>query len=250
MSKIFYTLAAVGLLATLGCAEPPRSRLRFPGPANNRPLPFLARQESVPSVPVDAAPYPPAGLKPEPAFELPEPTYSPPELTYGPPEETPDQIYGPPDQTYGPPDQTYGPPDQTYGPPDQTYGPPDETYGPPAEEPLAEPAPSYGPPPAVPAPTYGPPGTPADEYGPPPPAVADVPQTASIIDPRAVFPQTVFTLPRVERLVAFRPRGRPAPAKLRRPAPRPKPAKLTRPRPQRLTQAQIQPAKLILHIHH
>ncbi|XP_011184908.2 uncharacterized protein LOC105213615 [Zeugodacus cucurbitae] len=229
MTKIFYTLAAVGLLATLGCAEPPRSRLRFPGPSNNRPLPFLARQESLPSVPVDAAPYPPAGLKPEPAFELPEPTYGPPELTYGPPEET------------------YGPPDQTYGPPDETYGPPDETYGPPAEELIPEPAPSYGPPPAVPAPTYGPPGTPAEEYGPPPPAVADVPQTASIVEHRAVYPQTVFTLPRVERLVAFRPRRRPAPAKLRRPAPRPKPAKLIRPRPQ---QAQIQPAKLVLHIHH
>lgn len=237
MSKILYTLAAVGLLATLTCAEPPRSRLRFPGPVNNRPLPFLARQESVPSVPVDAAPYPPAGLKPEPAFELPEPTYGPPELTYGPPEET----YVPPDQTYGPPDQTYGPPEQTYGPPDETYGPPDETYVPPVEEPLPEPAPSYGPPPS---------GTPADEYGPPPPPVADVPQSASIIDHRAVFPQTIFTLPRVERLVAFRPRRRPAPAKLRRPGPRPKPAKLTRPRPQHQTLAQIQPAKLVLHIHH
>ncbi|XP_004518777.1 extensin [Ceratitis capitata] len=231
MGKIFYTLATIGFLVALCHAEPPRQRLRFPGPANNRPLPFLARQESLPSVPVDAAPYPPAGLKPEPAFELPEPTYGPPELTYG------------------PPDQTYGPPDQTYGPPEETYGPPDETYGPPAEEPLPEPAPSYGPPPAAPAATYGPPGTPADEYGPPPPpAVADVPQTASIIDPRAVYSQTVFTLPRVERLVAFRPRRRPAPAKLRRPGPLPKPAKLTRPRPQ--SQAQVQPAKLVLHFHH
>lgn len=239
MSKILCTLAAVSLLATLGYAEPPRPHFRFPGPANNRPLPFLARQESVPSVPVDAAPYPPSGLKPEPAFELPEPTYGPPEQTYGPPEET-----------YGPPDQTYGPPDETYGPPDETYGPPDETYGPPAEEPLPEPAPSYGPPPSMPAPTYGPPGTPADEYGPPPPAVADLPQTASIIDHRAAFPQTVFTLPRVERLVSFRPGRRPAPAKLRRPGPRPKPAKLTRPRPQHQSQAQIQPAKLFLQIHH
>ncbi|XP_053956846.1 uncharacterized protein LOC128862311 [Anastrepha ludens] len=242
MSKTFYTLVAVGLLASLSHAEPPRPRLRFPGPANNRPLPFLARQESVPSTPSDPAPYPPAGLKPEPAFELPEPSYGPPELTYGPPEET----YGPPDQTYGPPDQTYGPPDETYGPPDQTYGPPDQTYGPPVEEPLPEPVPSYGPPPAAPAATYGPPGTPADEYGPPPPATVDVPQTASIIDPRAVFSQTVFTLPRVERLVAFRPRRRPALAKLRRPGPLPKPAKLTRPRPQ----TQIQPAKLVLRIHH
>ncbi|XP_067647433.1 uncharacterized protein [Eurosta solidaginis] len=225
MSKIFYTLAAVCLVTALSYAETPRQRLRFPGPSNNRPLPFLARQESAPSESADPDPYPAAGFKPEPPFELPEPTYGPPELNFNPPEET------------------YGPPDQTYGPPDQTYGPPDQTYGPPAEEPLAEPDPSYGPPPAIPDSTYGPPGTPADEYGPPPPAGKDVPQTAAIIAPRPVF-----TLPRVERLVAFRPRRRPAPAKLRRPTPLQKPAKLVRPRPQ--SQTQIQPAKLVLHIHH
>lgn len=89
------------------------SHLRFPGPAAGR---FLQRQEQ--------APYPPAGLVPDPPFDLPteeavefpqpEDTYGPPPETYGPPAlvEAPAEVYGPPDQIYGPPDQTYGPPDQ------------------------------------------------------------------------------------------------------------------------------------------
>ncbi|XP_058974430.1 uncharacterized protein LOC131800760 [Musca domestica] len=116
-------------------------RLRFPGPSKIVAKPI---QQQV-------APYPPAGLKPDPPFEEEEPeiTYLPPEpeLIYGPPDEVygppepqttygvPAETYGPPPAVYGPPEQTYGSPEQTYGPPEQTYGPPELTYGPPTTEP-------------------------------------------------------------------------------------------------------------------
>ncbi|XP_068148936.1 uncharacterized protein [Drosophila tropicalis] len=133
------------------------------------------------------APYPPAGITPNPPFDLPteeQPVAFP----------QPDVTYGPPDQTYGPPDQTYGPPDQTYGPPDQTYGPPDQTYGPPdAEEVEVVPAETYGPPPPT--------AQPAND-----PAAASPPQSAAIINLASLPlpPQAQFVLPLLNRFTAFR----------------------------------------------
>ncbi|XP_017861134.1 PREDICTED: uncharacterized protein LOC108612684 isoform X2 [Drosophila arizonae] len=97
-SFLFVALCAA---ASLDASE--AARLRFPGPV-------LQRQE--------AAPYPPAGLTPDPPFELPteQPADFPqPDLTYGPPEEQPELVYGPPEEQ---PELVYGPPDDTYGPPE------------------------------------------------------------------------------------------------------------------------------------
>ncbi|XP_033149618.1 pollen-specific leucine-rich repeat extensin-like protein 2 [Drosophila busckii] len=97
------------------------ARLRFPGPV-------LQQQE--------AAPYPPAGLTPDPPFELPTEqaaNYPEPDLTYGPP----DEVYGPPDEVYGPPDEVYGPPDNTYGPPTEQVNV-SETYLPPQSSSTSE----------------------------------------------------------------------------------------------------------------
>ncbi|EDW72666.2 uncharacterized protein Dwil_GK17127 [Drosophila willistoni] len=158
------------------------------------------------------APYPPAGLTPNPPFDLPT-------------EEQP-VAFPEPDVTYGPPDQTYGPPDQTYGPPDLTYGPPD------AEEVEVVPAETYGPP----AETYGPPpptAQPAND-----PAAASPPQSAALINLASLPlpPQAQFVLPLLNRFTAFRnlrtasaTPQRPKPAKLQaRPqaGSRPRPAKI------------------------
>ncbi|KAM8707701.1 hypothetical protein ACLKA7_014779 [Drosophila subpalustris] len=96
-------VALCAVLSSLDATE--AASLRFPGPV-------LQRQEG--------APYPPAGLAPDPPFELPteqEANFPQPDLTYGPPEEQPELIYGPPDETYGPP-AVEELPDQTYGPPE------------------------------------------------------------------------------------------------------------------------------------
>lgn len=184
-SFLFVALCAA---ASLDASE--AARLRFPGPV-------LQRQE--------AAPYPPAGLTPDPPFELPteQPADFPqPDLTYGPPEEQPELVYGPPEEQ----------PELVYGPPDDVYGPPDETYGPPAVE-------------EVPDETYGPPELPtnvdANGSG----------QSAATISLASLRPQLQFVLPLVQRFTAFRQTLRPVQSNRR-------PSKLTA-RPQR------RPAKII-----
>ncbi|XP_064551601.1 uncharacterized protein LOC135437557 [Drosophila montana] len=149
----------VVLCSLLGLDASAAAGLRFPGPV-------LQRQE--------AAPYPAAGLTPDPPFELPTEQaadFPEPDLTYGPPEEQPELIYGPPDEVYGPPDEVYGPPDDTYGPPavDET---PDQIYGPPA------------------APTN------IDSNS----AV----QSAAIINLASLRPQAQLILPLVQRFTTFR----------------------------------------------
>ncbi|XP_030375627.1 extensin [Scaptodrosophila lebanonensis] len=178
------------------------NHVRFPGPAKIQQLPStLQNQEAI-----GAAPYPPAGLTPNPPFELPtEEAAEFPEAEVKPIYEPPDETYGPPDETYGPPDETYGPPaiddvpvpDVTYGPPDQTYGPPDQTYGPPPPEQTENNV-----------------------------ATATLPQSASIINVSSLRPQAQFVLPLVQRLIAFRPLRRPIqvqrkPSKLRTPPRKP-----------------------------
>lgn len=170
------------------------AQLRFPGPARGRSLPLILQRQEL-------APYPPAGLVPDPPFELPTE-----EAVEFPP---PDQTYGPPADTYGPPEveevpaEVYGPPDQTYGPPDQTYGPPDQIYGPP-EEPANDDSSNSG-----------------------------LPQSAAIIDLASLPlpPQAQFVLPLLNRLGAFRPQRPVLLTPQRRPAkltarPQPKPAKI------------------------
>lgn len=180
-------LALLLALLSLSLAAGEAPRLRFPGPV-------LQRQE--------AAPYPPAGLTPDPPFELPteqEANFPQPDLTYGPPEEQPELVYGPPDEVYGPPDEVYGPPDDV-------YGPPDETYGPPAVEELPEQ-------------TYGPPELTASGDN------SNQPQSAATISLASLRPQAQFVLPLVQRFTAFRQLLRPVQSQRR-------PSKLTA-RPQR-----------------
>lgn len=184
------TLTLCGIISLNGSEG---AQLRFPGPARGRSLPLILERQ-------DQAPYPPAGLVPDPPFELPteeaaefpqpEETYGPPADTYGPPAvvEEPVEVYGPPDQTYGPPDQTYGPPDQTYGPPDQPAND-DSSNG--------------------------------------------LPQSAAIIDLASLPlpPQAQYVLPLLNRLAAFRPQRPVLQTPQRRPAkltarPQPKPAKI------------------------
>ncbi|XP_034483197.1 pollen-specific leucine-rich repeat extensin-like protein 2 [Drosophila innubila] len=167
------------VLSSLDASE--ASGLRFPGPV-------LQRQE--------AAPYPPAGLTPDPPFELPteqEANFPQPDLTYGPPEEQPELTYGPPEEE----------PELIYGPPDEVYGPPDDTYGPPAVEDL-------------PDQTYGPPAN--DDAN-------SSPQSAATISLASLRPQAQLVLPLIQRFTAFRQLLRPAQSQRR-------PAKLTA-RPQR-----------------
>ncbi|KAH8323749.1 hypothetical protein KR074_010589 [Drosophila pseudoananassae] len=162
------------------------AQLRFPGPARGRALPLILQRQ-------EQAPYPPAGLVPDPPFELPT-------------EEAVE--FPPPDQAYGPPADTYGPPAveevaEVYGPPDQTYGPPDQTYGPP-EEPANDDSSNTG-----------------------------LPQSAAIIDLASLPlpPQAQYVLPLLNRLSAFRPQRPVLLTPQRRPAkltarPQPKPAKI------------------------
>ncbi|KAL7731438.1 hypothetical protein ACLKA6_010593 [Drosophila palustris] len=173
-------VALCAVLSSLDASE--AAGLRFPGPV-------LQRQE--------AAPYPPAGLAPDPPFELPteqEANFPQPDLTYGPPEEQPELIYGPPEEQ-----------------PELIYGPPDETYGPPAVEEL-------------PDQTYGPPDLPANDDA------NGSPQSAATISLASLRPQAQFVLPLVQRFTAFRQLLRPTQSQ-RRPAklsarPQRKPAKI------------------------
>ncbi|XP_039486790.1 proline-rich extensin-like protein EPR1 [Drosophila santomea] len=155
------SLATFALCSILCLNGMEGSHLRFPGPAAGM---FLQRQEQ--------APYPPAGLVPNPPFDLPteeEVVFLQPEETYGPPAET----YGPP-TVVETPAETYGPPDQVYGPPDQTYGPPDQPANDVSSNPL--------------------------------------PQSAAIINLASLPlpPQAQYVLPLLNRLAAFRPQRRPA----------------------------------------
>ncbi|XP_016940184.4 uncharacterized protein [Drosophila suzukii] len=105
-----FSLATLALCSILCLNGIEATHLRFPGPARGRSLPLILQRQ-------DQAPYPPAGLMPDPPFDLPteeavefpqpEETYGPPADTYGPPAqvEEPAEVYGPPDQIYGPPDQ-------------------------------------------------------------------------------------------------------------------------------------------------
>lgn len=196
-------------------------RIRFPGPSSDKVvLPGPAKQS--------VAPYPAAGFKPEPAFELPQATYLPPtepELSYGPPEE-PELAYGPPaevNETPAQPHLTYGPPSDTYEQPQQFYGPPDITY----------PAPEFNEFPS--AAIVNAPLSLASQFTPPRPNKAanfrpllhpkpikpqkpvshlTLPSTQRVIVfrprytqvlPQDLYPKTYLTLPRVERVVEFRP---------------------------------------------
>ncbi|KAH8405320.1 hypothetical protein KR222_005346, partial [Zaprionus bogoriensis] len=153
-------------------------RLRFPGPVSQRQ---------------EAAPYPPAGLTPDPPFELPteqEANFPQPDLTYGPPEEQPELVYGPPEEQ---PELVYGPPEEQ---PVLVYGPPD-----------------------VPEEIYGPPELPASDDS------INQPQSAATISLASLRPQAQLILPLVQRFTAFRQVLRPA-------QPQRRPSKLTA-RPQR-----------------
>ncbi|XP_016959606.1 uncharacterized protein LOC108030923 [Drosophila biarmipes] len=97
------SLASLTLCSILCLNGIKATHLTFPGPAKARSLPLILQKQ-------EQAPYPPAGLVPEPPFELP----------------TEEAVEFPqPDETYGPPADTYGPPAQVeeptfvYGPPDQ-----------------------------------------------------------------------------------------------------------------------------------
>lgn len=224
MAKIIQSVLILSGLCTLCNAESGLHalRIRFPGPSSNK---IVAAKP----VKQQNAPYPAAGFKPKPAFELPnedtDNIFIPPadlELTYGPPE----QIYGPPEQIYGQP-QFPPEPELTYGPPSETYGPPDLTYGPPETSNIQSAS-------IVSAPLQL-----LTQFTPPRPNKAVNfrplslrPQSAAIVNaplkpinhliaprperildfrPRRfqaqqLFPQTHLTLPRVERLKQFRPR--------------------------------------------
>ncbi|KAH8257056.1 hypothetical protein KR038_001951 [Drosophila bunnanda] len=184
------TIALCGIISLNGSEG---AQLRFPGPARGRSLPIILQRQ-------EQAPYPPAGLVPDPPFELPTEEaaeFPPPEETYGPPADTygPPAVVEEPAEVYGPPDQVYGPPDQTYGPPDQTYGPPDQ----PANDDNAN----------------------------------GQPQSAAIIDLASLPlpPQAQFVLPLLSRFTAFLPQRPVLQTSQRRPAkltarPQPKPAKI------------------------
>ncbi|KAH8368527.1 hypothetical protein KR084_012738 [Drosophila pseudotakahashii] len=180
------TLVTLALCSILFWNGIKASHLRFPGPSRGRSLPLILQRQ-------EQAPYPPAGLVPDPPFELPT-------------EEA--EEFPQPEETYGPPADTYGPPAlakvpaEVYGPPDQVYGPPDQTYDPPDQPASDDPS-----------------GT--------------LPQSAAIIDLASLPlpPQAQYVLPLLSRLAAFRPQ-RPvlltpqrSPAKLTG-RPRPKPAKI------------------------
>ncbi|KAM7348881.1 uncharacterized protein ACRADG_008047 [Cochliomyia hominivorax] len=205
MCKNFASVLLLSVLCTATLAEPRVHtilRIRFPGPSSDKVvLPKPVKQQ--------VASYPPAGLKPVPAFELPEPTYLPPV--------EPELIYGPPAETYGPPAE----PELTYGPPTEpelTYGPPVEpelTYGPPAEPELTyvPPADTYGPPETnyfQSAAIVNAPLTLATQFTPPRPNKAINfrpirPQSAAIVN-APLRPVSHFTPPRPNRIVAFRPK--------------------------------------------
>ncbi|XP_016990821.1 extensin [Drosophila rhopaloa] len=177
------TLALCSILCVNGIEA---THLRFPGPAKGRSLPLILQRQ-------EQAPYPPAGLVPDPPFELPTEEaieFPQPEETYGLPAET----YGPP-AVVEEPSEVYGPPDQVYGPPDQTYGPPD---------------------------------LPANDDN-----SNSLPQSAAIINLASLPlpPQAQFVLPLLNRLAAFRPQRPVLQTPQRRPAkltarPRPNPAKI------------------------
>ncbi|KAI8037878.1 uncharacterized protein LOC128259698 [Drosophila gunungcola] len=180
------SLATLALCSILCLNGVEANHLRFPGPARGRSLPLILQRQ-------EQAPYPPAGLVPDPPFEL--PTEEAVEFPQ------PDETYGPPAETYGPPAvveepaEVYGPPDQTYGPPDQTYGPPDQ----PANDDSSN----------------------------------NLPQSAAIINLASLPlpPQAQYVLPLLNRLSAFRPLRPVLQTPQRRPAkltarPRPTPAKI------------------------
>ncbi|XP_017072466.1 extensin [Drosophila eugracilis] len=173
-------------LCSILCLNGIEASLRFPGPARARSLPLILQRQ-------EQAPYPPAGIMPDPPFELPteEAVEFPlPEVTYGAPAGT----YGPP-AVVEEPVEAYGPPDQVYGPPGQTYGPPEE------------------------------PANDGSSNG--------LPPSAAIIDLASLPlpPQAQYVLPLLNRLTAFRPQRAVLLTPQRRPAnltarPRPTPAKI------------------------
>ncbi|XP_037953669.1 pollen-specific leucine-rich repeat extensin-like protein 4 [Teleopsis dalmanni] len=220
MAKSFEIILIACLLIALTYAEPPRQRVRFPGPAKITKLPaILANQELAP------APYPPAGLQPDPPFELPT-----------------EQIYGPPDQTYGPPDQTYGPPDQKYGPPDQTYKPQNQIYWQPQQahdipddnNALPESASIIDSRDFFPQTEFTLPYAQRLIVFRPSRRPAPIRRPANSLLPANIYPQTQLTLPHPQRLTTFRPIRRPTafrnpnskPAQFSRPQP-PKPVKIS-----------------------
>ncbi|KAH8384364.1 hypothetical protein KR200_009210 [Drosophila serrata] len=206
LTSSLVTVALCGIICLNGSEG---AQLRFPGPARGRSLSLILQRQK-------QAPYPPAGLVPDPPFELPteeaaefpkpEETYGPPADTYGPPPvvEEPADVYGPPDQVYGPPDQTYGPPDQTYGPPDQLANddlaslplPPQAQY----VLPLLSRFTAFRPQrPAL----LTPPRRPAKLTARPQPKPAKI--VNAINKGNAVFQATSLGLPFVERRIPFRP---------------------------------------------
>ncbi|XP_017042397.1 pollen-specific leucine-rich repeat extensin-like protein 3 [Drosophila ficusphila] len=190
------TLALCSILCLNGIEG---THLRFPGPARSKSLPLILQRQ-------EQAPYPPAGLVPDPPFELPteeavefpqpDVIYGPPADTYGPPAvvEQPAEAYGPP-AVVEQPAEAYGPPDLVYGPPEQTYGPPEQSAN--------------------------------DDTS------SSSPQSAAIIDLASLPlpPQAQYVLPLLNRLAAFRPQRPVLLTPQRRPAklssrPRPNPAKI------------------------
>lgn len=83
----------------------------------------LERESTTPSN--EDAPYPAAGFRPAPAFNLPN-EVAPPATSYG----VPDNSYAVPDNSYGAPSRTYAAPQQEYGSPNS----PSTDYGVPATE--------------------------------------------------------------------------------------------------------------------
>lgn len=193
MAKVRNIMLLISIICTSAIADPGvhTIRIRFPGPSSDKiVLPQSAKQE--------IAPYPPAGLKPELPFELPEPTYLPPvepDLTYGPPE----VVYGLPAETYGPPEQkpalTYGSPE-----PELIYGPPADTYGPPDFNDIQSETIVNAPLRVTPQFTQHRPNN-AANFQP----INTRPQAAAIIN-APLRPVNYLTLPRYERIVAFRPK--------------------------------------------
>ncbi|XP_055856219.1 uncharacterized protein LOC129919384 [Episyrphus balteatus] len=123
MGKLFQTILVIGIVAIALCNATPAKLDKIRSTRNR----FLARQEVAEDIPAQT-PYPPAGFRPEVAFDLPteekplpptegkliaptEEKLVAPANHYLPPLTDPAMFYSAPAEVYGPPAETYGPPE-------------------------------------------------------------------------------------------------------------------------------------------
>ncbi|XP_055856228.1 uncharacterized protein LOC129919393 [Episyrphus balteatus] len=107
MAKFFQTILLIGVVAVALCHATPAKLDKIRSTRNR----FFARQEVAEDIPTQT-PYPPAGIRPEIAFDLPtEGKLVAPANHYLPPLTDPAMFYSAPADVYGPPAETYGPPE-------------------------------------------------------------------------------------------------------------------------------------------